>query len=162
MWSFMDLRQQYWPRWSLSQYCCWRSIKPILPDIIGQYLLYYMSNIYGSSPLVYGYIYCYILLNNLLSFPVLQSGAWCYYCDTILSYCDVRYNGSTRVTFLSNNSTIWCHNSTIRHHNSKTMTIFNLGKYWLVNMVFWVSMHHYWRLCEQESTNQLWVFTFDI
>ncbi len=25
-----------------------------------------------------------IALNNLLRFPVLQSGAWCYYCDVIL------------------------------------------------------------------------------
>ncbi len=24
-----------------------RSIKPILPNILGQYLLYYMSNVYG-------------------------------------------------------------------------------------------------------------------
>ncbi len=31
----------------LGQYCYQRSIKPILPDIIGQYLLYYMSNVYG-------------------------------------------------------------------------------------------------------------------
>ncbi len=35
-----------------------RSIKPILPDIIGQYLFYYMSDVYGSSTLVYGYICC--------------------------------------------------------------------------------------------------------
>ncbi len=60
IWSFMDLRQQYWPRLHLGQYCCRRSIKPILSDIIGQYLLYYMSNVYGSSTnlsLVYEYIY---------------------------------------------------------------------------------------------------------
>ncbi len=30
----------------------------ILTDILGQYLLYYMSNVYGSSTLVYEYIYC--------------------------------------------------------------------------------------------------------
>ncbi len=40
------------------QYCCQRSIKPILTDIIGQYLLYYISNVYGSSTVVYGYTYC--------------------------------------------------------------------------------------------------------
>ncbi len=34
--------------------------------MIGQYLLYYISNVYDSSPLVYGYIY--------------------YYCDIISSY----------------------------------------------------------------------------
>ncbi len=32
--------------------------KTHIPDIIGQYLLYYMSNVYGWCPLVYGYIYC--------------------------------------------------------------------------------------------------------
>ncbi len=32
--------------------------KAILPHIIGQYLLYYMSNIYGSRTMIYGYIYC--------------------------------------------------------------------------------------------------------
>ncbi len=44
--------------------------------------------------------------------------------------------GSTRVTFLSNNSTIWhhnctiwCHNSTIWYHNSSTMT---RGQYWKI------------------------------
>ncbi len=74
IWRFMDI----------SQYCCQRSIKPILPDIIGQYMLYYMSNVYGSCTLVYGYIYCQILLNNLPTFPVLKSGAWCYYCEVKL------------------------------------------------------------------------------
>ncbi len=49
IWSFMDLRQQYWPRQSWGQYCCRRSITPILPDILGQYLLYYMSNVYNST-----------------------------------------------------------------------------------------------------------------
>ncbi len=63
--SFMDLRQQYWSKQCWSQYCCWRSIKPILPDILGQYLLYYMSHIYGPFKLVYGYI---------------------YYCKTIICY----------------------------------------------------------------------------
>ncbi len=38
IWSFMDLMQQYWLRQSRHQYCCRRSIKPILPDITGQYL----------------------------------------------------------------------------------------------------------------------------
>ncbi len=33
IWSFMNRTQ------SRGQYCCRRSIKPILPDIIGQYLL---------------------------------------------------------------------------------------------------------------------------
>ncbi len=75
-------------------------------------------------------------------------GAWC-------NYCDLRIYGSIRVIFLSNNSTIW-------HHNSSTMTTVNMGKYELVNMVFRVSMHHYWRSCDQESTNRLWVFLFDI
>ncbi len=32
-------------------------LKPILPDITGQHLFYYMSNVYGSNTLVYGYIY---------------------------------------------------------------------------------------------------------
>ncbi len=40
---------------------------------------------------------------------------WCYYCDV---YCDIRYYGSTRVTFTSNNSTIV-------FHNSSTMTTWN-------------------------------------
>ncbi len=134
------------------QYCCRRSIKPILPNIIGQYKLYYMSNVCGWCPLVYGYIYCYIVFNNLLPFPVLQFGAWCYYSNITLSYYDLRYHestsqqyqavremwmeghsqlglGSTRVTFLSNNSTIWHHNSTIWHHNSSTMT---RGQYWKI------------------------------
>ncbi len=33
---------------SRGQYCYRRSIKPILPDNIGQNLLYYMSNVYGT------------------------------------------------------------------------------------------------------------------
>ncbi len=86
-----------------------------------------------------------------------------YGTTVVKSYCDIRHHcSSTRVTFLSNNSTIWCHSSTIWHHNSITMITDNIGKYWLVNVVFWVSMHHYCRWCEQESTNQHWVFTFDI
>ncbi len=32
--------------------------KTHIAQIIGQYLLYYLSNVYGSSILVYGYIYC--------------------------------------------------------------------------------------------------------
>ncbi len=120
--DFMDLRQQYWLRQSRGQYCCWRSIKPTLPNSIGQYLLYYMLNVYGWSPLVYEYIYCWYVFNNLLPFPVLQSVAWCYYCDIILSFYNIRYHGSTRVTFLSNNSTIW-------HHNSSTMM---RGQYWKI------------------------------
>ncbi len=51
----------------------------------------------------------------------------------MMSYCDIRYHSSTWVTFLSNNSTIWHHIST-RHHNCSTMTTFNIGKYWLVNI----------------------------
>ncbi len=38
----------------------------------------------------------------------------------------------------------------------------NIGKHCLVNMVFWVSMHYYWKSNDQEMTNQHWVFTFDI
>ncbi len=30
IWSFMDQRQQYWPRLCLGQHCCQRSIKPTL------------------------------------------------------------------------------------------------------------------------------------
>ncbi len=63
---------------------------------------------------------------------------------------------------LSNNNMLWCYNSTIWHHNSSTMMTGNIGKFWLVNMVFWVSMQQYWRSCDHESTNQLWLFTFDI
>ncbi len=44
--------------------------------------------------------------------------AWCYYCDIILSCYNIRYHGSTRVTFPTNNSTIWPHNSTTWHHNN--------------------------------------------
>ncbi len=36
---------------------------------------------------------------------------------------------------LSNNNTLWC-------HYSSTMMTGNIGKYWHLNMVFWVSMHH--------------------
>ncbi len=54
LWSFMDLRHQYWPRQSWGQYCCRRSIKPILPTIIGQYLLYYSPDVYDWSTFVYG------------------------------------------------------------------------------------------------------------
>ncbi len=43
MWSFMDLRKQYWPRLHLGQYGWQRSIKPILPNNIRQYLLYYIK-----------------------------------------------------------------------------------------------------------------------
>ncbi len=119
----------------------WGQYGVLWTDIIDQYLLYYMSNVYGWHPLVYGYIYCQIVFNNLLPFPVLLSGAWCYYCDIILSYYDIRYHdstsqqyqavrdiwkeghyqlglSSTKVTFLSNNSTIWCHNNTIWRHNN--------------------------------------------
>ncbi len=155
IWSFMDLRQRYWLRQSRGRYCCQRSIKLLLPNIIGQYLLYYMSNVYGSSTLVYGYIYCEILLNILLTFHVLKSWAWCYYCD-------VRYHSIPWVTFLSNNSTIWRYNSTIWCHNSSTMRTGNIEKYCLVNMVFLVSMHHYERSCDQVLTNQRWVFMFNI
>ncbi len=90
-----------------------------------------MLNVYGWSPLVYEhmYIYCWNVFNNLLPFPVLQPGAWCYYCDIILSCYNIRYHGNTRVTFLSNNSTIWHHNSTIWHHNSSTMM---RGQYWKI------------------------------
>ncbi len=55
-----------------------------------------------------------------------RQGAWCCYCDIILSYC------STWVTILSNNSTIWHHNSTIWCHNNSTMTAVNIPKYWLL------------------------------
>ncbi len=72
----------------LGQYCCRRSIKPILPDIIGQYLLYYMSNVYGSSTLVYGYIYCYILLNVLLA-NIPCSTVWGMVLIQCILYCDI-------------------------------------------------------------------------
>ncbi len=93
---------------------------------------------------VYMYVCMYVcianaLINKLLPFPVLH-GAF-----NIMSYCDIRYHGSTWVTFLSNNGTI-CHtNNTIWCHNNSTMTRVSIGKYWLVNMVFWVSMHNYER-----------------
>ncbi len=38
----------------------------------------------------------------------------------------------------------------------------NNGKYGLVNLVFWVNMHLYWRSCDQISRNRLWIFTFYI
>ncbi len=47
----------------------------------------------------------------------------------VTSHCYVRCHGSTRVTFLSNNSTIWHHNSRIWRHNSSTMT---RGQYWKI------------------------------
>ncbi len=56
---------------------------------------------------------------------------------------------------LSNYNTLCC-------HNSSTMMTGNIEKYWLVNIVFWISMHQYWRSCDQKLTNQLWLFTFDI
>ncbi len=54
------------------------------------FALLYVKCLQGSSTLVYGYIYCYILLNNLLTFPVLVYGA-----TIVTSYCDVRYHSST-------------------------------------------------------------------
>ncbi len=49
------------------------------------------------------------------------------HCATIMtSYCDVRYDSCTSVTFLSNNSTIWHHNSTTRCHSSSTMMLNNV------------------------------------
>ncbi len=90
-------------------------------------------------------------------FSSLEHGA-----TIMMLYCDVRYHGNTRVTFRPNNSTIWYHNSTIWCHNSSTIATVNIGKYWLVNMLYWVNMQHYWQSCDHESTNQLWVFTFNI
>ncbi len=38
-----------------------KSIKPILPDLIGQYLLHYMSNVYGFNPIG---LWIHILLDS--------------------------------------------------------------------------------------------------
>ncbi len=70
----------------LRQYCYWRSTKPILPNIKGQYLLYYMSMFMIEA---HWFMDTWIVFNNLLPFPVLRSGASCYYCDIILPYYDV-------------------------------------------------------------------------
>ncbi len=59
------------------------------------------------------------------------------------------------MTFLSNNCTIWHHNSKIWCQNSSTMMVDNIEIYCLANMVFWVSIHLYWRSCDHELTNQL-------
>ncbi len=135
IWSFMDLWQQYWPRQSWGQYCCWRFIKPTLPEIIGQYLLYYMSNVYSSNHFLFYSLghgvtivksYCRIITSNKIVAP-----EWHFY-QTIVQY-DV----------------------TIIQYNVTIIKPFNIGKYLLVNMVFGVSMHHYWGSCDQESTNQL-------
>ncbi len=39
IWSFKDLRQQYWPRQNWGQYCCRRSIIPILLNKVQNTLL---------------------------------------------------------------------------------------------------------------------------
>ncbi len=76
IWNFMGLRQQYWPRW--------RSIKPILPNIIGQYLLIicqmFMVQTHWSMD-IYNAIFSLIMYYHS---SVLQPGEWCYYCDIIL------------------------------------------------------------------------------
>ncbi len=135
IWSFMDLRQQDWqakPRSILLLKIHKTHIARHHRSII---TLLYVKCLWLLKPIIF---------NTLLPFPVLQSGARCYYCDIILSnYHDIRYHGSTRVTFLSSNttiwshnSTIWCHNSimwhhniTIWHHNSNTMM---RGQYWKI------------------------------
>ncbi len=62
-------------------------------------LLVIMLNISNS-------ICCWIQGSHI---HVLSKAAWCYYCDVILYYRDVKYHGSIRVTFMSNNTMIWLH-----------------------------------------------------
>ncbi len=70
------------PRQSRGQYYCWRSIKPILSNIRGQYLLYYMWNVYASSPFVYGYIYCQFVFNT--PYKILEMHSTCSNCYPFL------------------------------------------------------------------------------
>ncbi len=132
--------------------------KLIHPEIVRIEWFWPLGNSRNIATVTLDY-YCDIILNNLLTFLVLQSKAWWYYCD---SYCYVRYQCRTCVTFLTKNSTIWCHNSTIwchnssiwchnntiwHHnstiwcHNSRTTITGNIKKYWLVIKIFWVTMH---------------------
>ncbi len=165
IWCFMDLRQQYWPSQSRGQYCCRRSINPILPNIISQNLLYYMLNVYGWSPLVYKYTYYWNVFNNLLHFPVLHDVTIVTsYCPVITSDIMVAPVWHFYQTIVQYDVTIVQFDITIVQYNVIIVAPWwkdNIWKYCAVNMVFWVSMHHYWKSCDQESTNQDWVFIFD-
>ncbi len=56
------------------------------------FALLYMSNVYGWCPLVYIARLSLIIYYHSLFYSM---GAWCFYCDIILSYYDTRYHDST-------------------------------------------------------------------
>ncbi len=109
-----------WLRWRRGHYFYRRSIKPILPDIIGQYLLFCMSNINGST---HWFMDTYIDRFSLIMYYHSLLYNLGHDNTTLLSYCYVRCNArsSPRVTFLSDNSTT-------SHHNRNAIITANIGQ----------------------------------
>ncbi len=69
-------------------------MKPILPDIIGQQLLYYMSNVYGSKNIGL-WIHTYIARFSLIIYYHSLIYSLGHGATIVMSYGDVRYHGST-------------------------------------------------------------------
>ncbi len=88
--------------------------------------------VYGWSPLVYEYIYCWNVFNNLLPSHVLQSGAWCYYCDIILS-C---YNIDTMV------APEWHFYQTIVQYDERTILEHIAWSIWYFESVWTITDGH--------------------
>ncbi len=136
IWSFMDLT-----RWSRGQYCCWRYIIPILPSSI--FALLYVKCLWVKP--IGLWIHTYIVRLSLIIYYHSLFYSLGHGATIVISYCPIMTSDTIVAPEWHFYQTIVQYDVTIVQDDITIVAPWwenTIGKYCLVNMVFWVSMHY--------------------